>query len=219
MPNPDNCATFFLMTSLFFPFFLSLTLSGLPITPELGYCRHFDIVERGVQMVGSELNLTRGKRGGIPGDIGTSSFPSSFCVASSSWSIFARSLTLIPRSLRQNHTETLASQAKSPLVFFPSSIFRPPSSIWTPGTSTWLFSILPLPGPRSLVMIGSCLCLFGCFCCFFLFLLMSIICHILHLRFFVVCSSPIRITLESAQIVPFSWRQSPLSTLFPLQGW
>ena len=28
-------------------------------------------------MVGSELNRTRGKRGGIPGDIGASSFPSS----------------------------------------------------------------------------------------------------------------------------------------------
>ena len=69
-------------------------------------------------MVGSELNRTRGKRGGIPGDIGASSFPSSFCVASVSGSIFARSLTLIPRSLHRNSTETLASQAKSPLVFF-----------------------------------------------------------------------------------------------------
>ena len=70
-------------------------------------------------MVGSELNRTRGKRGGIPGDIGASSFPSSFCVAS----IFARSLTLIPRSLHRNHTERLASQAKSPLVFFPGQFF------------------------------------------------------------------------------------------------
>ena len=69
-------------------------------------------------MVGSELNRTRGKRGGIPGDIGASSFPSSFCGASVSGSIFARSLTLIPRSLHRNRTERLASQAKSPLVFF-----------------------------------------------------------------------------------------------------
>ena len=69
-------------------------------------------------MVGSELNGTRGKRGGIPGDIGASSFPSSFCVASVSGSIFARSLTLIPRSLHGNRTERLASQAKLPLVFF-----------------------------------------------------------------------------------------------------
>ena len=168
-------------------------------------------------MVGSELNGTRGKRGGIPGDIGASSFPSSFCVASVSGSIFARSLTLIPRSLYRNRTETLASQAKSPLVFFSSSIFRSRSSIWTPGTSTWLFSILPLPGPRSLVMIGSCLCLFVCFCCFF-FIFADVYCHILHLRFFVVCSSPIRITLESKQIGPFSLRQSPLSTHFPLNS-
>ena len=120
--------------------------------------------------MGSELNRTQGKRGGIQGNIGASSFPSSFCVASASGNIFARSLTLLPRSLHRNLTETLASQANSPLVFFSSSIFRSRSSIWTPGTSTWLFSILPLPGPRSLVMIGSCLCLFVCFCfCFFYF--------------------------------------------------
>ena len=62
-------------------------------------------------------------------------------------------------------------------------------------------------------MIGSCLCLFVCFCCFF-FVFADVYCHILHLRFFVVCSSPIRITLESKQIVPFSLRQSPLSSLF-----
>ena len=74
-------------------------------------------------MVGSELNRTRGKRGGIPGDIGASSFPSSFCVASVSGSIFARSLTLFPRSLHRNRTETLASQSKSPLVFFPRKFF------------------------------------------------------------------------------------------------
>ena len=74
-------------------------------------------------MVGSELNGTRGKRGGKPGDIGASSFPSSFCVASVSGSIFARSLTLIPRSLYRNRTETLASQAKSPLVFFLRQFF------------------------------------------------------------------------------------------------
>ena len=135
-------------------------------------------------MVGSELNGTRGKRGGIPGDIGASSFPSSFCVASVSGSIFARSLTLIPRSLYRNCTETLASQAKSPLVFFSSSIFRSRSSIWTPGTSTWLFSILPLPGPRSLVMIGSCLCLFVCFCCFFFYFCW---CLLSHFTFKVFC--------------------------------
>ena len=61
------------------------------------------------------------------------------------------------------------------------------------------------------MMIGSCLCLFVCFCCFFIFA--DVYCHILHLRFFVMCFSPIRITLESKQIVPFSLRQSPLSTL------
>ena len=99
--------------------------------------------------MGSELHRTQGKRGGIQGNIGASTFPSSFCVASASGNIFARSLTLIPRSLHRNLTETLASQAKSPLVFFSSSVFRSRSSIWTPGTSTWLFSILPLPGPRT----------------------------------------------------------------------
>ena len=31
-----------------------------------------------------------------------------------------------------------------------------------------------------------------------------------------MCSSPIRISLESKQIVPFSLRQSPLSKLLPL---
>ena len=61
-------------------------------------------------------------------------------------------------------------------------------------------------------MIGSCLCLFVCFCRF-CFIFADVNCHILHLRFFVVCSSPISITLESKQIVPFSLRQSPLSTL------
>ena len=170
-------------------------------------------------MVGSELNRTRVKRGGIPGDIGASSFPSSFSVASVSGRIFARSLTLIPRSLHRNCTETLASQAKSPLVFFPGQyFFRALQSERleqaTPEPSflvTRLFSIRPLPGPRSLVMIGSCLCLFVCFCCFF-FVFADVYCHILHLRFFVVCSSPIRITLESKQIVPFSLCQSPLST-------
>ena len=130
-------------------------------------------------MAGSELNRTRVKRGGIPGDIGASSFPSSFCVGR----IFARSLTLIPRSLHRNRTERLASQAKSPLVFFPRQFFARALQSKrleqaTPEPSflgTWLFSIQPLPGPRSLVMIGSCLCLFVCFCCFFLFLLMSIV--------------------------------------------
>ena len=126
-------------------------------------------------MVGSELNRTRGKRGGIPGDIGASSFPSSFCVASVSGSIFARSLTLIPSSLHRNRTVRLASKAKSPLVFFPRQFFaralqseRLEQS--TPEPSflvTWLFSIRPLPEPRSLVMIGFCLCLFVCFVCFF----------------------------------------------------
>ena len=37
-------------------------------------------------------------------------------------------------------------------------------------------------------MIGSCLCLFV-FVVFFIFA--DVYCHILHLRFFVVCSSPI----------------------------
>ena len=156
-------------------------------------------------MVGSELNRTRGKRGGIPGDIGVSSFPSSFCVASVSGSIFARSLTLIPRSLHRNRTETLASQAKSPLVFFPRQFFARALQSErleqaTPEPSflgTWLFSILPLTGPRSLVLLGSCLCLLFVFVfVVFFFIFADVYCHILHLRFFVVCSSPIR-TVDS----------------------
>ena len=169
-------------------------------------------------MVGRELNRTRGKRGGTPGDIRVSSFPSSFCIASVSGSIFARSLTLIPRSLHRNRTETLASQAKSPLVFFPRQFFARALQSERLEQATWLFSILPLPAPRSLVMIGSCLCLFVCFCCC-CFIFADVNCHILHLRFFVVFSSPIRITLESKQIVPFSLRQSPLSPLLPLELW
>ena len=141
-----------------------------------------------------------------------SSFPSSFCVASVSGSIFARSLTLIPRSLHRNRTERLASQAKSsPLVFFPRQFFACTLQSegleqGTPEPSflgTWLFSILPLPA-----------CLFV----FVVFLIFDdVYCHILHLRFFVVCSPPKRITLESKQIVPFSLRQSSLSSLLPLQ--
>ena len=121
MPNPDNCATFFLMTSLFLSVFLTLTLSGLPITPELGYCGHSDSRARSSDG-GERVKSYAGKTRGIPGDIGVSSFPSSFCVASVSGSIFARSLTLIPRSLHRNRTERLASQAKSPLVFFPVNV-------------------------------------------------------------------------------------------------
>ena len=137
--------------------------------------------------MGSELNRTRGKRGGKPGDIGASSFPSSFCVASVSGSIFARSLTLIPRSLHRNRTETLALLQVTYRFFFPGQYFAralQPERLEqaTPEPSflgTWLFSILPLPGPRSLVMIGSCLCLFVCFCCF-LFIFAHVYCHILQ---------------------------------------
>ena len=42
-------------------------------------------------------------------------------------------------------------------------------------------------------------------------------CHILRLGSFVVCFSPIRITLECKQVVLFSSRQSPLSALLCLQ--
>ena len=126
MPNPDNCATFFFMTSLFFPFFLILTLSGLPITPELGYCRHSDNRARsldGGERVKSYAGKTRGDTRGHWGEKFSLLQPPLVCVASVSGSIFARSLTLImdnsiPRSLHGNRTERLASQARSPLVFF-----------------------------------------------------------------------------------------------------
>ena len=56
--------------------------------------------------------------------------------------------------------------------------------------------------------VSACLFVFV----FVFFIFADVYCHILHSRFFVVCSSPIRITLESKQIVPFSLCQSPLST-------
>ena len=71
MPNPDNCATFFLMTSLFLTVFLTLTLSGLPITPELGYCRHLDSRARssdGGERVKSYAGKTRGDTRGHWGE-------------------------------------------------------------------------------------------------------------------------------------------------------
>ena len=136
-------------------------------------------------MVGSELNGTRGKRGGIPGDIGASSFPSSFCVASVSGSIFARSVWLSFLALCTETAQKRLLHRLSHFSFFSLSIFRSRSSIWTPGTSTWLFSILPLPGPRSLVMIGSCLCLFVRFSCFFFFYFCW--CLLSHFTFKVFC--------------------------------
>ena len=175
-------------------------------------------------MVGSELNRTRGKRGGIPGDIGASSFPSSFCVASVSGSILVRSFTLIPRSLHRNSTETLASQAKSPLVFFLVNISpalfnlnawnKLPRSLHFLAPGSLVSDLCQDPGAQWLLSLLVC-----SFLLLFFFIFADVYCHILHLRFFVVCSSPIRITLESKQIVPFSLRQSPLSTLSPLKLW
>ena len=175
-------------------------------------------------MVGSELNRTRGKRGGIPGDIGASSFPSSFCVASVSGSILVRSFTLIPRSLHRNSTETLASQAKSPLVFFLVNISpalfnlnawnKLPRSLHFLAPGSLVSDLCQDPGAQWLLSLLVC-----SFLLLFFFIFADVYCHILHLRFFVVCSSPIRITLESKQIVPFSLRQSPLSTLLRLKLW
>ena len=74
MPNPDNCATFFFMTSLFFPFFKILTLSGLPITPELGYCRHSD--SRARSLDGGERVKSYGENEGeYQGTLGREVFP------------------------------------------------------------------------------------------------------------------------------------------------
>ena len=183
MPNPDNCATFFLMTSLFFSFFWILTLSELPITPELGYCRHSDSRARSSDG-GGRVKSYSGKTRGIPGDIVASSFPSSFCVASVSGSIFARSVWLSFLALCTETAQERLLHRLSHLSFFSSSIFRSRSSIWTPVTSTLLFSIIPQRGPRSLVMIGSCLCLLVCFCCFFYFC--WCLCHI-YIKGFLLC--------------------------------
>ena len=49
--------------------------------------------------------------------------------------------------------------------------------------------------------MGSCLCLFLC---------LVLLVFVTFYGSFVVCSSPIRITLECKQIVLFSSRQSPL---------
>ena len=105
----------------------------------------------------------------------------------------------------RNATETPASAVKSPLFFFPRQFFAralqsesleqqaspEPSSL-----SSWLCTILPLPGAWA--PASACSFVFTGFC------------HILRLGSFVVCSSPIRITLECKQIVLFSSRQSPL---------
>ena len=156
-------------------------------------------------MVGNELKPTQGK----PGDTGASSFPSAShpqppalppaCVASASGSIFARFFTLVPRSLLGNRTETLASAVKSPLFFFPRQFFARALQSWKPGTTGNPGALLYYP--TSARSLGSCLCLLFClFVCFYWFLS--------HFTFRV--SSPIRITLECKEIVPFSSRQSPL---------
>ena len=162
-------------------------------------------------MVGSEFNRTRGKRGGIPRDIGASSFPSSFCVASVSGSIFARSLILL------SHPSFFFLVNFSPALFNLNAWNKLPRSLHFMAPGSLVSYLWQDPGAYFLlqvhrarvVMIGSCLCLFVFLG--FSFILADVYCHILYLRFFVVCSSPIRITLESKQIVPFSLRQSPLS--------
>ena len=144
-------------------------------------------VDKGLSaLVGSELNRTRGKRGGIPGDIGASSFPSSFCVASVSGSIFARSLTLIPRSLHWNRTERLASQ--SPIVFFPRQFFaralQSERLEQAPGSLVSYLCQDPAPASASLfvfvvVVFYFCWCLLSHFT-FHVFLLCVLLLYVLH---------------------------------------
>ena len=133
-------------------------------------------------------------------------------VSGVSGSIFARFFALVSRSLLRNCTKTLAWAVKSPLFFFPRQFFAralqsesleqqaspEPSSL-----GSWLCTILPLPGAWA--PASACSFVFTGFC------------HILRLGSFVVCSSPIRITLECKQVVPFSSRQSPLSALLRFQ--
>ena len=172
-------------------------------------------------MVGSELKPTQGKRGGKPGDIGASSSPPPLVTPSLRSKLFreyfARFFTLVPRSLLRNRTKTLAPAVKSPLFFSTGQFFAralqsesleqqvtlSPSSLeLAPGSVVSYFCQEPSDGLLPLLVR---LFVFTGFC------------HILRLGSFVVCSCPIRITLECKQVVPFSLRQSPLSALLRLQ--
>ena len=158
-------------------------------------------------MVGSELNPTQGKRGGKLGDIGTSSFPSASNpepVQQALPGVFSRGfslsfLVLCSETARKHLLRRLSHPSFFFLVNFSPALFN--LKAWN-NRLPWSLHLL---APGSVVSYrnlcqGSCLCLFTGFC------------HILRLGSFVVCSSPIRITLECKQVVPFSSRQSPLST-------
>ena len=147
-------------------------------------------------MVGSELNPTQGKRGGIPGDIGASSFPStshSKPAQQALAGVFSRSyslsfLVLCSETVRKH----LLRRLGHPGAFI-----------------SWLLALQYPTSARSLT--GGLLPLLVRLFVFTGF------CHILRLGYFLVCSCPIRITLECKQVVPFSLRQSPLSALLCLR--
>ena len=99
-------------------------------------------------MVGSELNPTQGKRGGIPGDIGASSFPSashSKPAQQALAGVFSRSyslsfLVLCSETVRKH----LLRRLGHPGAFI-----------------SWLLALKYPTSARRLVM-GPCLCLFVC---------------------------------------------------------
>ena len=170
-------------------------------------------------MVGSELNPTQGKRGGIPGDIGASSFPSashSKPALQALAGVFSRGFSLsflvLCSETARKHLLRRLSHPPFFLVNFSPALFN---------LKTWNNR---LPGSLDLLAPGSVvsyLCqepsdeLLPLLVRLFVF---TGFCHILRcLGSFVVCSSPIRITLACKQVVPFSSRQSPLSALLCLR--
>ena len=174
-------------------------------------------------MVGSELNPAQGKRGGKLGDIWASSFPSASHSKPAQQAlpgVFSRSfslsfLVLCSKTARKHLLRRLSHPSFFFLVNFSPALFNPkawnnrlPWSLHLLAPGSELSYLCQEPGLLPLLVR---LFVFTGFC------------HILRLGSFVVCSSPIRITLECKQIVLFSSRQSPLlyvcswSALLPLQ--
>ena len=163
-------------------------------------------------MVGSELNPTQGKRGGKPGDIGASSFPSashSKPALQALAGVFSRGfslsfLVLCSETARKHLLRRLSHPPFFFLVNFSPALFN--LKAW----NNRLAQSLPLLAPDSVL---SYLCQApsdGVLPLLVPLFVFTGFCHILRLGSFVVSSSPIRITLECKQIVLFSSRQSPL---------
>ena len=171
-------------------------------------------------MVGSELNPTQGKRGGKPGDIGASSFPSASHPKPTQQAlagVFSRDFSLsfhvlCSETARKHLLRRLSHPPFFFLVNFSPALFN---------LKTWNNR---LPGSLHLLAPGSVVSYLcqepsdGVLPLLVRLFVFTGFCHILRcLGSFVVCSSPIRITLACKQVVPFSSRQSPLSALLCLR--